>query len=214
MKLLKIDKINRPQIIAIVAVAILLVIVVAVFVFQKTKQTSPTKPYKVISTSKTSPDKKYTVSEGTVGDNQFILIQDSSGNLVTNDLIAQNSNTIGYGTKFDCPCTTRFKGWVDNSNFVIEITTSSGEKNQYLVDSSTGEVDESSVEQSGGNNSSEGTNGTSDEEDSSDGNSSDGSDNGDSSGDGDSSGGGSSGSSGGGAVSNPSNPTTKPRIIP
>jgi len=219
MKLPQIDKLGRPQIIAIATAGIFLIILIVVgFVLPKNKKDSSAKPFKIISTSKTSPDKRHSVSEVVVGNNQLISVQDSSGNLITNDLVAQNFKTIGYGTKFSCPCETSFKGWVDNSNFVIEVTTSDGKTYQYLVDSNTGVVSGNSSGDSGGSGANGEGNSTENKESSSNDSSSGGSTNsGGSSGDGTSVGGsagqGNFGGSGGGTgYSN--DPAVKPRIIP
>jgi hypothetical protein len=93
--------------------------------------------------SKTSPDGMFIVTEETVGDHSLIIVSDSQGNVITDDLLAKNEEEIGYNVKFSCQCATSFKSWVSDSQFAIKIVNGNGEEYEYLVDANLAKVDES-----------------------------------------------------------------------
>ncbi len=135
---------------------ILIVVLIALalggyFIYQKqisltpTIQPSPTSTTSPASTDagNISPDGSYMVSESLVGDYNTIAIKDRGGNIIVDDLVAKNSKEI-YNMKFKCQCGTSFKKWVSNTIFSIKIVNGGGEEYEYLVDASSGKVDESS----------------------------------------------------------------------
>lgn len=94
------------------------------------------------STTNTSPDGSYTVTETQLADYNTISITNAKGIVITSDLVKDNSDAIGYNIKFKCFCATYFKAWISNSTFTIKIGNGGGEEYEYLVDASTGKVKE------------------------------------------------------------------------
>lgn len=92
------------------------------------------------STTNTSPDGSYTVTETQLADYNTISITNAKGIVITSDLVKDNSDAIGYNIKFKCFCATYFKAWISNSTFTIKIGNGGGEEYEYLVDASTGKV--------------------------------------------------------------------------
>lgn len=109
------------------------------------RQTSPKSSPEPVVSSQTSVE--YEVLENLVGDYNKITIKDKAGKVIVEDLVKNNEKEIGYNVKFRCQCGTSVKGWVDNSHFTIKIVNGGGEEYEYIVDASTGKVDESSFKQ-------------------------------------------------------------------
>ncbi len=100
-------------------------------------------PRDFISSNK-SPSGKYTVNEEAIADTQYIVLNDASGNTISENIVEDNENEIGYNVKFQCQCGTRFKEWVDDASFKIKIINGGGEEYEYIVDATTGKVDPAS----------------------------------------------------------------------
>ncbi len=111
---------------------------------QSIKPTMPVDDSEVISANKTSPTGLYIITEVTVGDNQTITIKDNKGKVIAENVIKLNEKEIGYNTKIMCQCGTSFKGWTDDSHFAIKIVNGDGEEYEYMVDATSGKVDETS----------------------------------------------------------------------
>ena len=105
---------------------------------------TPIYNYTIVSTSQTSSNGSYTVTQQQLADHNKITVKNSGGSVVVEDLVNSNSDAIGYGEKFQCQCGTSFNGWVDNDTFVIKILNGAGETYEYLVEASTGKVIEDS----------------------------------------------------------------------
>lgn len=117
---------------------------------QLTSQSTFASPTTKPSNSKISSVGNYIVSEEMLGDYNKIKITEKSGKVITEDLIALNEKKIGYNVKFKCQCGTSFKEWINNVQFTIKIVNGGGEKYEYTVDATTGQVDENSFKRISG----------------------------------------------------------------
>lgn len=116
--------------------------ILSTFKFLDTSVTATSKPlsistpYKVISSDEISPDQKYVIGQDQTGDYSTIEVarhNAGTANYITTDLVKENENVIGYGTKFRCQCGTSFKGWYANDKFIITILNALGEEYEYIV---------------------------------------------------------------------------------
>lgn len=87
-----------------------------------------------LPSGKESPDGTYTVTEINEQGYSYINITNAEGEIITNDLINDNQQTIIANNRIMCPCSPSFKGWVNNDTFSLHILTANNETYEYLVD--------------------------------------------------------------------------------
>lgn len=92
----------------------------------------------------TSPDGSFVVTEVLVPDYYKIAVKKKNGEVITEDLVANNTKELGYNVKYGCMCATSFKQWINNTTFSIQVHTGNAEEYEFLVDAPTGKVIESS----------------------------------------------------------------------
>lgn len=120
------------------------------FKFDQSKFTNFSQRFEVVSLSYTSPTKLYVVSEELLGDNNKITITDSSGKIITSDLVTkENSQTLGYGTRIACQCGESFAGWIDDSSFILKVLNGYGSTYIFSVNAATAKIDGNSFYEMG-----------------------------------------------------------------